>query len=66
MLKKQYYSYSLLVPGMLIFTVFFLVPALMSFYFAFSNWDASFTVTRHVGFVIFKTRVENVESVVGF
>ena len=51
---------------MLIFTVFFLVPALMSFDFAFTNWDASFTVTRHVGFDNFKTLFENEENVLAF
>ncbi|MGF7047901.1 raffinose/stachyose/melibiose transport system permease protein [Paenibacillus sp. DS2015] len=59
MLKKQYYSYWLIFPGALVFFTFFILPSLMSFYFAFTNLDASFKVTRFVGFDNFITLYEN-------
>ncbi|MEF2244732.1 carbohydrate ABC transporter permease [Paenibacillus sp. IITD108] len=59
MLKKRFYSYWLLLPGALIFTIFFIVPSLMSFYFAFTNLNGAFQVTRFVGFENFVTLYDN-------
>ncbi|WP_256758495.1 carbohydrate ABC transporter permease [Cohnella sp. WQ 127256] len=66
MLKKQYYSYWLLFPGMLIFFAFFVVPSLMGFYFAFTDLDASFKVSRFVGFDNFVTLYENPSNLLAF
>jgi raffinose/stachyose/melibiose transport system permease protein len=66
MLKKQFYSYWLLTPGVLIFFAFFIVPSLMGFYFAFTNLDASFNVTRFVGFDNFVTLYENPSNMLAF
>jgi len=63
MLKKQFYSYWLLVPGLLIFTIFFIFPSLMSFYFAFTNLNGAFEVTRFVGFENFITLYENPDNI---
>ncbi|MFC4600876.1 carbohydrate ABC transporter permease [Cohnella hongkongensis] len=66
MLKKQYYSYWLMSPGLLIFFVFFIVPALMGFYFAFTDLNASFKVTRFVGFANFIALYENSSHLLAF
>jgi ABC-type sugar transport systems, permease components len=66
MLKKRYYSYWLLSPGMLVFFVFFIVPSLMGFYFAFTDLDASFKVTRFVGFDNFVTLYDNPSNLLAF
>lgn len=33
------YSYKFLIPGMLIYSIFFIVPTLLSFYFSFTDWN---------------------------
>jgi raffinose/stachyose/melibiose transport system permease protein len=63
---KKYYSYWLLLPGGLIFFIFFIVPSLMGFCFAFTNLDASFTFTRFVGFENFVTLYENPGHMLAF
>ncbi|MFX3631686.1 MAG: carbohydrate ABC transporter permease [Candidatus Pristimantibacillus sp.] len=66
MLKKQFYSYWMLLPGALIFAVFFILPSLMGFYFSFTDLDASFKVSRFVGFDNFVTLYENPSNLLAF
>lgn len=33
------YSYKFLLPGMLVYSIFFIIPTLLSFYFSFTDWN---------------------------
>lgn len=37
--SRNLYSYKFLFPGMLLFSMFFIIPTILSFYFAFTNWS---------------------------
>lgn len=45
----RYYSRFFLVPAFAVYALFFLVPTLISFYFAFTNWNAYTSEARWVG-----------------
>ncbi|OMF34594.1 MULTISPECIES: carbohydrate ABC transporter permease [Paenibacillus] len=66
MIKKMYYSYWLLLPGLLIFSVFFIYPNLTGFLYAFTNMDESFKYTRFVGFDNFKSLFQEDDQVIAF
>ncbi|WP_141500868.1 carbohydrate ABC transporter permease [Paenibacillus luteus] len=66
MLQRYYYSHMLLVPGLILFGVFFIVPSLAAFYFAFTNMDAAFQVTRWVGFDNFRILFEDDDAILAF
>ncbi|WP_338551324.1 sugar ABC transporter permease [Paenibacillus sp. KS-LC4] len=38
-LIKRNYSYGMLLPGLLLFVIFFVLPSIASFYYAFTNWS---------------------------
>jgi len=52
MLEKRAYSYGFLIPAALVYGVFFLVPAVVSFFFAFTRWDL--TNWNFIGFDNFR------------
>lgn len=52
MLEKRAYSFAFLIPAALVYGVFFLVPAVVSFFFAFTRWDL--TAWNFIGFDNFK------------
>lgn len=52
-IKKAYPQYMLL-PALLIFIVFVMVPNITSFYYAFTNWNAMSDNIKFVGFENFK------------
>lgn len=66
MLKRSYYSYTLLLPGLLIFAIFFMLPSLMSFYFPFTDLNNAFKVTRFVGFDNFVSVFDSEDNVLAF
>lgn len=37
--RNKYYSFMLLVPGILIYFIFFILPTFMGTYYSFTNWD---------------------------
>lgn len=39
MYKKKMYSYGFIVPAGIIFTVFFLIPIVISFYYSLTVWN---------------------------
>ncbi|HEY0827835.1 MAG TPA: sugar ABC transporter permease [Bacilli bacterium] len=49
MIKKHYYSYSILFPGLVLFSIFIIVPSLGSFFYAFTDQNHGFRWTRFVG-----------------
>lgn len=49
----RYYSYSFLVPGMLVYGIIFVFPTLMSFFFSFTRWDLS--TWTYIGFDNYKS-----------
>lgn len=38
-LNKRNYPYFMLIPGLFVFVVFFVLPSVFSFYYAFTNWS---------------------------
>lgn len=47
---KSSYSRWFLLPGLILYATFFLVPCLVSFYFAFTNWNAYTSEASFIGF----------------
>lgn len=66
MIKRMYYSYWLLIPGLLIFGIFFIYPNLTGFHYAFTNMNESFKYTRFVGFDNFKSLFQEEDQAVAF
>lgn len=66
MIKKNYYSYVMLLPGFALFAVFIVVPSLASFFYAFTDLDQSFHWTRMVGLQNFRYIFEDEDSLLAF
>lgn len=45
------YSYNFLLPGMIIYMIFFIIPAIVSFYFSFTDWNTFQSSVRDVSWV---------------
>jgi raffinose/stachyose/melibiose transport system permease protein len=56
-LTKRNYPYYILLPGLLVFLIFFVYPSLSSFYYAFTNWDG-LEVRGFVGFDNFRNLMD--------
>lgn len=62
--QTSHYSYNFLIPGFLLYSVFFLIPILISFYFSFTDWDL---FTAHfTGFSNFKEIITDPDLNIGF
>ncbi|MGO4697142.1 carbohydrate ABC transporter permease [Paenibacillus sp. 2TAB26] len=66
MLKRHYYRYSMLAPGLCIFLIFFVWPAISNFFYAFTNLDATFHYTRLVGFENFISLFDDSSNSIAF
>lgn len=66
MLKRHYYRYSMIWPGLVIFVLFFIAPALAGFFYAFTNMDQSFKFTRMVGFYNFIALFSDSDNTLAF
>jgi len=66
MLKRQYYRYSMLMPGLIIFLIFFVWPAISNFFYAFTNLDGNFKYTRLVGLDNFTAIFDDPDSATAF
>jgi raffinose/stachyose/melibiose transport system permease protein len=56
---KRYYSPLFLAPATIVYGGFFLVPVVISFYFAFTNWNVFLTEIDFTGFSNFRNIFEN-------
>lgn len=64
-LLRRNYSYYMLLPGLLIFTVLFIVPSMGTFYYAFTNWSG-IGETQWVGLENFRSLLDNEDNSIAF
>ena len=58
------YSYSFLIPGAILFVIFFVIPTLISFYFSLTDWNL--IRANFVGLDNFKYIITNPDLNIGF
>ncbi|HBE76724.1 MAG TPA: ABC transporter [Firmicutes bacterium] len=61
---RSIYSYSFLIPGAILFMIFFLIPTLISFYFSLTDWNL--IRANFVGLDNFKYLLTNPDLNIGF
>ncbi|HEY0829261.1 MAG TPA: sugar ABC transporter permease [Bacilli bacterium] len=66
MLRKQYYRYTMFLPGFAVFCLFFVLPSFGSFFYGFTNLDSGFTFTRFVGFENFINLMREPDNFIAF
>jgi raffinose/stachyose/melibiose transport system permease protein len=64
-LTKKNYSYSMLLPGLLVFVVFFVLPSFVSFYYAFTNWSG-IGKFHWIGWDNFRSLLDNDDTTISF
>jgi raffinose/stachyose/melibiose transport system permease protein len=58
-LEKRYYTPLVIVPALALYGIFFLMPVVISFYFAFTDWNVYLTEINFIGLENFGTIFQN-------
>lgn len=61
---KSFYSYNYLIPGAILYVIFFILPTLISFYYSLTDWNL--VKANFIGLENFKTIITSSDLNIGF